>query len=116
MVAGTYNIRFFANNGWTKLATSIPITVQPSPAVTTLRQTLGLSPVAPLTAPMNIIEKLPASARTTDNWRFIQIRPNGTVIGAAIGDERTQFCVDCHSNGALAPFFFGTSWAEASNR
>jgi hypothetical protein len=71
-----------------------------------------------LTAPMNIIEKLPASARNTEDWRFIQIRPNGTVIGAAIGDERTQFCADCHiqRNGALAPFFFVTSGAEARNQ
>jgi hypothetical protein len=61
-----------------------------------------------LTAPMNIIEKVPASAVSTDDWRFIQIRPNGTIIGAAAGDERTRFCAECHiqRNGALAPFFF----------
>ena len=70
-----------------------------------------------LTAPMNIIEKLPASVVNTDDWRFIQIRPNGTVIGADVGDERTRFCADCHikRNGALAPFFFVTSGAEARN-
>ena len=68
------------------------------------------------TAPMNIIEKLPASVVNADDWRFIQIRPNGAVIGAAVGDERTRFCAECHirRNGALAPFFFVAPGAEAN--
>lgn len=63
-----------------------------------------------LTGPLNIIEKLPPgdASSNTEGWRFIQIRPNGTVIGAAVQDERTRFCAACHfqRNGAIAPFFF----------
>ena len=46
MTPGSYNVRFFSNNGWTKIATSNTITVQAPPAITTLRQTLGLPAVA----------------------------------------------------------------------
>jgi serine protease AprX len=54
MIPGTYNIRLFANNGWSKLATSGSITVEAAPSVTTLRQTLGLPTVADPTATMNV--------------------------------------------------------------
>src|SRR5947207_8141224 len=44
MTAGTYEVRFWANDNWISLATSAPITVLP--AITTLRETLGLPRVA----------------------------------------------------------------------
>lgn len=71
-----------------------------------------------LTGPLNIIEKLPPGEASTnaEDWRFIQIRPNGTVIGTAARDERTRSCAECHiqRNGAAAPFFFVPPGNEGS--
>ena len=63
-----------------------------------------------LTGPLNIIERHPPGEDPSNpqGWRYIQIRPDGTVIGAGARDERTRFCAACHvrHNGAIAPFFF----------
>ncbi len=70
-----------------------------------------------LTAPLNLIEKRPPGqdATTAEGWRFIQILPNGTVIGAAPRDDRTRFCANCHVryNGPIAPFFFVPAGKES---
>jgi subtilisin family serine protease len=49
MTPGAYNLRLFANDGLTKLATSNFITVEAPAALTSLRETLGLPSVAPTT-------------------------------------------------------------------
>ncbi len=60
-----------------------------------------------LTGDLGIIEKR-GDAADPGGWRFIQIRPDGSVIGARAGDRRTEFCAACHvgHNGPAAPFFF----------
>lgn len=63
-----------------------------------------------LTGPLNIIEKVTTDnpTATAEDWRYIEIKPDGTVIGAGQQDQRTRFCASCHTerNGATAPFFF----------
>ena len=69
-----------------------------------------------LTGPLYIIEKLsPGASIETGDWRFLEIEPDGSLIGAAPGDRRTHFCAGCHvkPSGAVAPFFFVPRGIEA---
>ncbi len=63
-----------------------------------------------VTGSLYIIEKHSAAGDVpeTAEWRFLEITPDGVLIGGSAGDRRTEFCAACHfgSNGRTAPFFF----------
>ena len=94
---GTYNVRFFLNDSWVKLATSATITVTaPAPPTITLSATT-IAPGATVTAtiangPGNAgdwVGLLSASAAdgTYMDWKYLsgtRIRPGAGVTGAAV--------------------------------
>jgi hypothetical protein len=62
-----------------------------------------------LTGPLYIIEMHSVGgARADAVWRFLEITPDGVLIGAAADDRRTDFCAACHfkAKGRAAPFFY----------
>ena len=53
-----------------------------------------------LTGPLFLMEKMEAGFSTRDgDWRFMMIRPNGTVAGLSggVNSRNVEFCAECHN-------------------
>ncbi len=63
-----------------------------------------------MTGPMFMMEKMkPGFASAGGNWRFLMLRPNGSLVGMTGGAEASKvgFCADCHKGaGAEHDFLF----------
>jgi len=70
-----------------------------------------------LAGPLYIVEKLPPGwAPNAGDWRFLVIKSDGTLVGLGQDEEKTRFCVTCHTkkNGTNAPFFYVPRGNEAA--
>lgn len=65
---------------------------------------------AVMTGPLFMMEKMePGFASAGGNWRYLMLRPNGSLVGMTGGAEagRVRFCAECHkSAGAERDFLF----------
>lgn len=65
---------------------------------------------AVMTGPLFMMEKMePGFASAGGNWRYLMLRPNGSLVGMTGGAEagKVRFCAECHkSAGAERDFLF----------
>ncbi len=63
-----------------------------------------------MTGPLFMMEKMEAGfASAGGNWRYLMLRPNGSLVGMTGGAEASKvgFCADCHKGaGAEHDFLF----------
>ena len=117
---GTYNVRFFLNDSWAKLATSATITVTPPPPPTITLSTTTIVPGGTVTAtivngPGNAgdwLGLLGASAAdgTYVAWKYLngmQSRPANGVTGAAVA-----FTMPATPGTYNVRFFLNDSWVK----
>ena len=119
---GTYNVRFFLNDSWTKLATSATITVTAAPPPPTIA--LSATTVVAGGTMTATIASGPGTAsdwvalfgaerhgrRRTSNWKYLngtRIRPASAVIGAAVA-----FTMPATPGTYNVRFFLNDSWTK----
>ena len=119
---GTYNVRFFLNDSWTKLATSATITVTAAPPPTITLSATTVAPGGTVTAtiangPGNAgdwVGLFGASAPDAAyvDWRYLngtQSRPGSGVTGAAV-----TFTMPAAPGTYNVRFFLNDSWTKVA--